>query len=225
MLRAHARQDIIDVIENSYFGAANFIIQFGDGAPNIVDISFIPDRRFHFHLKRAPSTHSKNFLFSEAPGEKFLTPQAFYYDDVVSSALRINMWIERIREELISANPFSREVAELRENLEEKLAQIDQDFDGFFTKEEASALIARLDELATKLSELKLKSDQLELDVSQLEKAIGDLKDATELVNKGTWYRMTSGRLLSGLKALASSKEAREFALEAAKKFLLEGPK
>jgi hypothetical protein len=36
---------------------------------------------------------------------------------------------------------------------------------------------------------------------------------------------MSAGRLLSGLKSIAASKEAKELALEAAKKFLLEGPK
>lgn len=225
MLRARARQDIVNAIESSYFGVANFIIQFGDGIPVVVDISFIPDRRFNFQIKRATGTNQKPFHFTEAPGEKFLTAQIFSYDDVTVAAPRISRWIERIREELISANLFSREVAELRAHLEERLAQLDQDFDGFFTQEEASALTNRLDELAAKLSELQAKNDQLELDVSQLETAINDLKDATTLVNKGTWFRMTSGRLLSGLKALTSSQEAREFALEAAKKFLLEGPK
>jgi hypothetical protein len=61
--------------------------------------------------------------------------------------------------------------------------------------------------------------------LESMTKTIDDLKSATDLVNKGTWFRMSSGRLLTGLKNFAKSKEVREFALETAKKVLLEGPK
>jgi hypothetical protein len=79
--------------------------------------------------------------------------------------------------------------------------------------------------LAAKVSELTSRAEGAEESIAVLTKAIDDLKDAAKLVNRGTWYRMSSGRLIAGLKSLATSKEAREFALEAAKKFLLEGPK
>jgi hypothetical protein len=191
----------------------------------VFEVSFIPDRRFSFVLRRTPKEHRHNFTCTEAPGEKFLTPQSSFHDEIQTAFSRFDRWLERIREELISANPFAREIASLRKHVEERISSIEEDLDGFFSVSETSALSSRLEELAARLVELETQNEKLEGDVSALTRAVQDLKDAATVVNKGTWYRMASGRLLAGLKSIVGAKETREFALEAAKKFLLEGPK
>lgn len=225
MLRAPSRQVVTDIIEQSFFGSSNFIVEFGDGSPIVFSVSFIPDRRFSFEFRRAGKENRVDFTSIETPGERFLTRSSYYYDDVNEAFRRLSGWIERVREELVSANPFARELVALREQLESQIAEVAGELEGFFSAAEAAAMSARLDELASKLNKLQANNEKLELDLEKLNKIIEDLSEAATVVNKSTWYRMASGRLLSGLKSLYQSREARELALEAAKKFLLEGPK
>ncbi len=227
MLRATSRQQILNTIEQSYFGSSNFIIKFSEGNPTIFSISFIPNQRFSFEFQTLNRTYapSHKYITVEAPGDRFLTPDKYQFDDVDESFLRLSRWLERVKEEIVTSNPFAKEIAELRDQLEAKISELDTDLEGFFTATEASAMSERLDELSRKLNELQNKNEKLELDLDHLNQVIIDLSSAASVLNKGTWYRMASGRLLSGLKSLAKSKEARELALEAAKKFLLEGPK
>lgn len=223
MLRASSRQSFIEKLENSYFGLSNFSIDFAEGNPNIVTIKFIPNNRFTFKLDK--SNYPKPFRSVEAPGEKFLVAENFDLADLSTAFSRLEKWLVRLHEELISSNPFVRELSELRSNLEAAIDQMGINQEDFFTNSEAADLRNKLDQMASKVAELTSRAEGAEESIANLIKAINDLKEATTIVNRGTWYRMGSGRLISGLKSLATSKEAREFALEAAKKFLLEGPK
>ena len=225
MLRANARQAVLEVIENSYFGSTNFIVDFGSSSSPFYSITFIPDKRFSFTLSFAPNENPFTYRTKECPSENFLTPQNYHFNVTNEALSRLNSWLDRVREELISTNPFAREISELRAQVEQRISQFEQNLDEFFSIEEARTLQERLNELAEKITSLQDANMQMESDIDGLKKTIEDLKDASTVVNKGTWYRMASGRLLSGMKALAKSKEARELAVEAAKKFLLEGPK
>ena len=93
MLRAQARQSILDKLEASFFGSANYIIEFDDGEPIILEVTFVPDRNFSFLLKKATKESKYSFLSSECPGEKFLTPQVFYYSEINTAFGRFDKWL------------------------------------------------------------------------------------------------------------------------------------
>jgi hypothetical protein len=224
LLRSTTRQAFVEQLESSYFGSSNFAVDFGDGTPLIMAVVFIPSRQFRFLIQRATAGVYK-FETQECPGIKFMTEEKFQFDDIGSARNRLDRWLDRVKEELISSNPFAREIDDLRTDIEARIADLAEEQNGFFTREEAAALQEKLGRFEERLGELSAKLDGTDGSMETLNQAIGDLKGAVTLVNRGTWYRMTNGRLLRGLKSLASSKEAREFALEDAKKFLLEGPK
>jgi predicted nuclease with TOPRIM domain len=113
----------------------------------------------------------------------------------------------------------------LRKQLEEHLADLGQEANDFFTKDEAAQLEERLSAFSARLDELSAENDSLKDSVAGLKQTVSDLQGAVELLNRGTWLRMAAGRVLSGLKKVAASKGVQDFALEAAKKFLLPGPK
>ena len=113
----------------------------------------------------------------------------------------------------------------LKAELERRLGELQGSLDDYFTKDEAQDLNSKLAAFKVRLDSLEEENETFKQSMSAMKQAIDDLQTATNLVTKKTWYRMGSGRLLSALKALATSKESREFALEAANKFLLEGPK
>jgi methyl-accepting chemotaxis protein len=223
MLRATTRRSISELIEASYFGSQNFDLTFGEASSDLAfHVTFLPDTRFAFQVERHLGG---TFSSSESPGRKFLATEVSRFDGFDAAENRLLQWLERVKQEVLATNPFSREIVELRNLLNEQLANREEELGEFFTKSEAEELSARLAAFEKRLKELSENNDELTQAVVGLSKVVADLKDASQTLNRGTWYRMAGGRLLGGLKTLVKSKEARDFALEAAKKFLLEGPK
>lgn len=226
MLRAVLKQEIYDLLENTYFGLSNFDVIFKDIEKQsiVFEVKFLGDSRFKFIAKKAYN-NDKKFLTDEAPGLKFLTTEEYSCEDFYQIREHLKAWTERLRMELISSNPLAKEVSTLREQLEEHLADLGQEANDFFTKDEAAQLEERLTAFSARLDELAAENDSLEYRIADLKQTVSDLQGAVELLNRGTWLRMAAGRVLSGLKKMAASKGVQDFALEAAKKFLLPGPK
>lgn len=220
MLRAINRQQIAEILEISYFGAENYSVDYTTHQDAMVSIQFLSDHEFKFELVQSSGVNS--FICVEKPGVKFLAAERFGVASLSVVLHRINDWTERIREELISTNPFAREISDLRSHIDKRLADIGEDLNGFFSRDEAKVMEQRLSEFSERLSEVGSKNTELVEAINALKKTVEDIQGAVSNLNRGTWYRMTGGRLLSGMKAFAKSKEAREFALEATKKLLLE---
>lgn len=233
MLRAVTKQEIYDLLENTYFGLTNFDVIFEgiekspvglEASLTVFKVTFLGDSRFKF-IAEKPYSNREEFYTDEAPGLKFLTSEQYSCEDFYQIRDRLKAWTDRLHEEIVASNPLAKEVSTLREQLEERLAGLGQEANDFFTKEEAAELEERLNSFSAKLDELAAENDALEDSVAGLKQTVSDLQGAVELLNRGTWLRMAAGRVLSGLKKMAASKGVQDFALEAAKKFLLPGPK
>jgi polyhydroxyalkanoate synthesis regulator phasin len=223
MLRAQHRQQLIAVLEQSYFGLDNYSVEFPSNGTELARIAFIPDSRFTVDI-RSPDNNG-HYIMWECPAVEYVTRKPFVAKSLPGALARVEAWTERVKEEVVSTNPFSRELVKFREEIDRRLAGMQTDLDGFFSSTEAEELAARLEALEVQLKDLSGSHSELEEAVVSLSKTVADLQSGLTAVNRGTWYRMGAGRLLAGLKGFATSKEGREFALEAAKKFLLEGPK
>lgn len=224
MLRASTKQKVISLLDDSYFGASNFAVDFDDGDPIWVSITFIPNKNFYFSVTQA-SLNTGLYMSRAAPGVQLLRPDTIMSQTFDGCIAKIPAWIHRIKEEVIDANPLNRELQEVRRQLEEKIDILGERQDDFFTREEANQLADRLNEFSDQLETLVSANAELNDVVSGLRMKIDELVAATKEINKGTWLRMAGSRLLGTAKAIIGSKEGREFVLEAAKKVLLEGPK
>ena len=223
MLRAQHRQQLVAVLEQSYFGLDNYSVEFPLNGNQLARIAFIPDSRFMVDI--SPPDKGGDYIMWECPAIEYVTKKPFVAKSLSGALARVQGWTERVKEEVVSTNPFSRELVKFREEIDRRLAGMQTDLDGFFSSAEAEELAARLEALEQRLKDLSGSHAELEEAVVSLSKTVADLHSGITAVNRGTWYRMGAGRLLTGLKAFATSEEGREFALEAAKKFLLEGPK
>jgi DNA repair exonuclease SbcCD ATPase subunit len=222
MLRANTRKLVNDTLEESYFGVDNFDVQFGATAPSVLKITFLPEPVFE--LSVSINATGDRFWVKEVPGVRLLTAETFNTGDFEQVVDRIGLWVARIKEDILARNPFAKEIQELRASITERLDKGEEDLEGYFTSIEAAALSERLKTLAATVERLAESNAELEGAVEALTSTVAELQEAATTVNRGTWYRMTSGRLLSGLKKFAKAKEVREFALEAAKQLLLPGP-
>jgi methyl-accepting chemotaxis protein len=224
MLRASTRTEIEALLDASYFSSANFSITTGRSERQVFEIAFVPNPEFRFIVESRGSPVYP-FDLHQSPGPNVLKGDYSMKDSMDMCLKEIPGWVERIKEEVLASNPLSREVQQLREEVEQRLNLLGQALDSFFTREEAATLSAKLDVLNGELSRLSAENAALKEAAAQLEGTVSQLRAALEQVNRGTWFRMALGKLTSFTKSLFTSKEAREFALEAAKKIFLEGPK
>ena len=223
MLRAATKQSVFNLLDESYFGASNFTLEFGNGSPMWIKIFFIPNKNFYFYVEQA-SLGTIFYSAKAAPGVKLLRPDTYMCQTFDGCIAKVPEWICRVKEEVIDSNPLNRELQEVRKQLEEKIDFLGERQEDFFSKVEANQLTERLNEFSSRLESLAKTNTELQEVVDGLKARIDELVVATEEVNKGTWFRMAGSRLLSTAKAIIGSKQGREFALEAAKKVLLEGP-
>lgn len=223
MLRAPARQSVISAIENSYFGTDNYSVEFLQDGKILFIVKFIPNGSFVF--QSMAKSNSSTFPTLEIPGIEYMKAQMYLSSEFSDVVDRLHEWLERVKEEMISVNPFAREISELRDQIDKKLSSMEGELEGFFSSDEAKNMYDRLAEFEAKLSALAKTEEALSAAVEKLKGVVADLQSALSSVNRGTWFRMSGGRLLAWLKAVSTSKEGREFALEAAKQILLEGPK
>ena len=224
MIRSATRQEIEALLDESYFGGANFTITVGSDEKSILVITFVPNVEFALIVERTGTT-GYPFYLDLSPGPNVLKNDRSMKRTMEDCISEIPKWINRIKEEIISGNPLAREVQRFREEVEEQLSALGQAAEGFFSKEEAAALNDKLDRLNQQFVQLSGEHEELKITAAKLAETVRHLQTALSEVNKGTWFRMAAGKLTSFTKSVFTSKEAREFALEAAKKLLLEGPK
>lgn len=234
MLRAVTKRAILELLDDSYFGISNFSTEFSDGNPLWLKVVFIPTPSFNLTIETASNKSTSNSLLnftglryqiSAAPGTEFLKPDIHFHQTFDECAARIPGWIKRVKEEVIDSSPLNRELQDIRKQLEDRLDKLAEKQDEFFTREESDELISKLAKLSSQLAELLATNDELKQAVADMQAKLTELGSASENLNKATWYRMAGSRLLRVAKTVLGSKEGREFALEAAKKVLLEGPR
>ncbi|MGC4060120.1 MAG: hypothetical protein QM749_04415 [Aquabacterium sp.] len=217
---------LIETLDRTRFSSANFEISYGDGSMNpLVEICFLPNRSFDFTIEFAGATKDR-FLSKECPGTRFISTQIFdrnTFDDCLAAILR---WVERITEEFAHQNPMYDEFLQFKDAIDKKLAEHVQDETMHFTRLEADELAAKLDALIQRVCEMEARlGNDFNTDAAEvLVRDIETLKSDTEVLPKGAWYRKAGAKVIGFVKAVATSKEAKQLAYEAAKQALLPGP-
>ena len=131
----------------------------------------------------------------------------------------------RIEDEYRTQHPILDDFESFRQSMENKFRAHVEDEHLHFTASQAQELRTKLDELASELINLSEKTNEGERKLQEAKAAIDSLKVDLDKLPRGIWFRKAGGKTISILKSVVASKEAREFALDAAKKFFLEGPK
>lgn len=220
-LRESTKRKITDLLNKSHFTASAFSVTYEEESQDFLIISFIPNKVFKF---TAEKTYS-NFSTTEAPGLHIVTEETFKREALDDCLKAISPWISRILEDYRTHNPLVDEFETLRKTISEQIEQHIGDEAAHFSGEEMESIRTKLDDLSAKLAEVTEKTFEQEKQLRDAQAEIKNLKADLEVFPKGVWYRMAGSKVLNILKKAATSKEGREFALEAAKKFLIEGPK
>lgn len=222
-LRETTKQKIFSVLEGTYFTGGSFSANFNENQEPFLVIRFIPNANFTFSVKQ--TFNVAGYVATEAPGVHIENGESYKYDNLDACIKAIGKWAERILEDYRSKNPIIDEFEQLRKTLFEQVEGHIKDQHSHFTPEEISGLRSKLDELDARLKEVCDKNSEYEHSLREAHREIEKIKADLELFPKGVWYRVAGAKVLGLIKKVAGSQEGRELALEAAKKFLLDGPK
>lgn len=220
MLRAITKRKFFELLDQTYFTSSNYSLIFG-GEFELATISFLPKPEFQFKFGQSGS----QFISEESPGLTYLTPEKFSRKDITGVLHALREWTDRLYEEYKHSNPLLDEFQALREMLEAKFQEHENDLDLHFSADELVVLRTRLEQLDKRLETLTDRTDEMDQKLATAHEEIERLKADAANVPRGIWYRMASNKVVSIIKGVVTSKEGKAFALEAAKKFLLEGPK
>lgn len=221
-LREKTKSKFLAVLEESYFSGANYSVAYPDGGEVELAVTFIPRPEFQFTFTRYSSTKYKTIEF---PTEHLLAEDSYVRDDINECVQALCQWTQRIEEEYRTDHPVLDEFDSFRKSMEAKFRTHVEDEHSHFTKEQADALRSRLDDLANELAGLTERTTESERRLVQANADIEAMKADIDRLPRGIWFRKAGAKTVSILKSVVTSKEGRDFALAAAKKFLLEGPK
>lgn len=224
-LRETTKKKIQEALEKTYFTASSFSVRYEEGGDPFVVIIFIPEKQFTFSISEPSGYNSSGYVTDEAPGLHIETGEQYKRENLANALKAIVPWAERILEDYRSKNPVIDEFEAFRKSLSEQIEAHVLDKDAHFTEEEARSLRARLDELSTKLHEVWERSEATDQKLKEAQQEIERIKNDVAIFPKGVWYRIAGGKIIDAVKKVVGTPEGRQFALEAAKKFLLDGPK
>lgn len=224
-LRETTKKKIVEVLDKTYFTASNFTLKFDEINDPFLTITFIPEKRFSFSISESSGYNASGYVTDEAPGLHIETGEKYKHESLSNAIKAITQWTERILEDYRSRNPVIDEFEAFRKTLEEQIEEHIQDKDAHFSEEEAKSLRERLDELSVKLQEVWEKSEATEQMLKDAKQEIERIKTDVSIFPKGVWYRVAGSKIVGAMKKVMGTSEGRQFALEAAQKFFLEGPK
>ncbi|GBG14645.1 uncharacterized protein NMK_2244 [Novimethylophilus kurashikiensis] len=224
-LRESTKKKIFEMLEKSYFTSSSFSLQFVEDSNPFLTIAFIPEKKFSYSISEPAGYNSNGYISDEAPGVHIETGERYKHENLSAALKAIGPWIERILEDYRSKNPVIDEFEAFRKALCEQINEHIHDKDSHFTENEAEALRTRLDELNEKLKQIWEKSEITAQKLKEAEQEIERIKNDIAIFPKGVWYQVAGSKLVSAVKKVMGSAEGRQFALETAKKFLLDGPK
>jgi len=213
-LNRRAKQQVYEALDKSEFSYADFEVSYPEEDGLLAFVKFIPEPSYQLQF-REPSTQTGNkFLLSYSPGS-FMEVGEVRADNFIEAVRGLATWCSNIRADLRADSPWINELDDLRASFEEAIRKHVSDPEKHFTREEAAALQARLDDLISKFEQLHernaITEDQLKLVKDELDQ----IKANTTSFKKATFFKTAGNKLFSLMMKVAGSKPAQEALVEA----------
>ncbi len=241
MITTNALLHLESILEKSPFGLHNFEIerakpsQFehrGDLEYQfLLTIIYLQDKKYNFSLFRLDRDNYMNrergvpseYFAEFAPSEFLFTKIGQELGTMEAAFMAIDKWTSTIYKELRLANPLIDEFHIFKAEILASLEDTNSRLDAMFSENETSRLKTALDELLRRVEESEALTKKNSVDLDGLRDTIESLKASSSTFTKRVWYKSAVSKLIGGIKKVATTKEGREFALEAAKQILLPG--
>lgn len=214
-LRHSVIETILTRLETSRFGLAAYKAEFPDRGDTLFRITFTPDPTYTLELSESRNTIWLNMI----PGE-FKTRDTVNCESIDTAISLIGIWTSNISSELIALGCKRPSIDDIVNTIDsyinEKITEPDTKFD----QSEIEQLKTRLANLENKFNELLSATEITKTEHQNIKRDIDSaVKDVT-IYSKRVWYKTSMAKVLSTVKAIATSKEGRDLIATAAKKAL-----
>ena len=234
LLKQSFIQSINQTLDNEYFSLGDFNIKYPDSGNTLALISFAHNEKYYFiihegsklkglaALTASVGARAENVvpITTECTGD-YKTVEENYHDSFDDCLSRISHWCRNVREDLRTSSPVFKEIDDLKQQFEEHIKSHIENPDDSISATEAEAIYARFDALYAKFEELKERHEITEAQLRDIQKDFKIIKENASQYSKGLWANLTSNRLVSLLKKIATSPEGRKLMFEGAKRLLL----
>ena len=224
-LRPTSRSKILNTLDRTIFTSRGYQVDFNEEGKvknGLFEIFFLQDKSLHISLYRS-DIYNKKWYTVEMPGEHVTAPERFDCESLEDVLTRIRLWSDRIISDYKSSRPIYDAFEEFRSDVYDRITKIEGENRVFFTRDEASSLIHRLNDVYSKFNDLqesnKITKDQL----NSITNELTELKDSIEYLPRGVWYRAATNKVLGYLGRFSNSTEGRELVSSAVKGLLTGG--
>jgi len=223
--------EVLSYLDNRHFTLSDFEVEFPDKGNLYVSVTFRHSRNYFFRISEELTTLAGITSFAsgaerkarpqtrEAPGD-FMALQVHQCSTFDECIERIPIWCSNLFSELRARNPELNEIRELQEELESRFNQHIEDPESHFSKEELERVYKNLDALAERVRQMEEDHTITQAQLKDLLAGIEAMKSNAASLPKGIWAGLTKNRVISFIKKIGTSPEARKLAFEVAEKLL-----
>jgi len=226
---ARLKQAVIEkvykALDNDYFTIGDFETSFPNKRDEpLCQIKFRHNARFSFLITEGPKNKLNPLgevvpMTVESPGD-FKTSETHDHNSFEECLDRIRFWCENVRKDLRAQIPLIDEFDDLRAEFDKHIKEHLSDPEQSFTPDELERINKRFDELYEQLAALAAKHQVTEQELQQVKRQFDLMKHSAREYPKGMWANLTKNRIITALRKLAGSKEARKLMYEGARKLL-----
>jgi hypothetical protein len=155
----------------------------------------------------------------ESPGD-FKASETHEHNVYEQCLERVKPWCQNIRNDRRARIPLFDDFDELRAQFDKHIKEHLDDPDSPFTAEELERINKRFDELYAQIPALAAKHEVSEQELKEVRRQFDLMKQNASQYPKGTWANPTKTRLITALRKVAGSKEAKKLMYEGARKLL-----
>lgn len=206
-------------LEKSVFTTGDFEVSFPESGQALASIKFLPTKGYSLLIAQYGTAGDEKFYTRETPGEH-KSIEDHDQSGFESCLSRIPEWCKHIRADLRASNPVFDEFEEFRRTLEAQIREHVENPEQHFSREEADALRAKLDEILAKFDDLSNRNAITEAEIKLVREEIAELKKDVGTFPKGAFFKTSGNKLLRLMKRFSKSDVAKELIITTTKHFL-----
>lgn len=222
-LRETAKTEIIKSLDSHDFSSHNFEVAFEKDEDILVEINFLINPQFYFKIienRGIWKTH-------ENPGNNFLEEEIYTnLRDYNSCKTRISSWLKRLSEEMkISHININAEFQRLRDEINQKIEELNLNGTEPFSEEEKESWSDKLDDLYRQINDLKDEHELTKQQLTHIKRDLDSAKQNMSVYPKKTWLKIFGQKFVTIFTKFHTSDAVKEIAKETTKTFLIESIK
>lgn len=213
--RLTVQNEFVEKLDNTCFTSEDFDLRFGDTnmGDDLVDITFIHDRKFDFRVFDAPH----GFYIEMKPGQ-MTDLDSFEVGSIQDVLGLLPNWAIEVRNELKAGGISFAEIDKLRDLITEQLGE--QTDDEEFSVEEINSFRHKFSELEKRV--VQLEKDQIitRNQLNDFNSGIKQVSDDIEYYPKKTWLKTAPNKIVKLVVSIGKSKEGRRLLTDGARRLL-----